>query len=125
MPAAGTYGVWLGGSFRDKVSIAVDATPVGSQTGQFSENGQAVPFGSVRLSKGLHIFTIAYARDRLRPGEGSYPFGLGPLELGSPATNATARHRRARRRELALRQGARLDRGGHPERLIASAYSSS
>jgi hypothetical protein len=88
VPAAGTYGVWLGGSFRDKVSIAVDATPVGSQTGQFSENGQAVPFGSVRLSKGLHIFTISYARDRLRPGGGSYPFGLGPLELGSPATNA-------------------------------------
>lgn len=88
MPAAGTYGVWLGGSFRDKVSIGVDTTPVGSQTGQFSESGQAVPFGSVRLSKGLHIFTISYTRDRLRPGGGSYPFGLGPLELGSPATTA-------------------------------------
>ena len=88
VPAAGTYGVWLGGSFRDKVSIAVDTTPVGSQTGQFSESGQAVPFGSVRLSKGLHIFTISYARDRLRPGGGSYAFGFGPLELGSPATTA-------------------------------------
>jgi hypothetical protein len=88
VPAAGTYGVWLGGSFRDKVSISADATAVGSETGQLSESGQAVPFGSVRLSKGLHIFTISYARDRLRPGGGSYAFGFGPLELGSPAPTA-------------------------------------
>lgn len=88
VPATGTYGVWLGGSFRDTISISVDTRAVGSRTAQLSESGQAVPFGSVRLSKGLHDFKIAYARNRLRPGGGSYAFGLGPLELGSPATSA-------------------------------------
>jgi hypothetical protein len=88
VPATGTYGVWLGGSFRGTVSISADTTAVGSQTAQLSESGQAVPFGSVALSKGLHVFAIAYSRNRLRPGEGSYPFGFGPLELGSPATHA-------------------------------------
>ena len=88
VPAARVYGVWLGGTSRGRVSISVDTRAVGTRTGQFSETGQAVPFGSVVLSKGPHVFTISYARDRLRPGEGSYAFGFGPLELGSPATDA-------------------------------------
>ncbi len=88
VPAAGAYGVWLGGSFRDTVSISGDETKVGSKTAQLSEAGQLVPFGSVTLSKGLHVFTIVYSRDRLRPGGGSYSFGFGPLELGAPATHA-------------------------------------
>ncbi|HEX4520703.1 MAG TPA: hypothetical protein VH063_14065 [Gaiellaceae bacterium] len=88
VPATGRYGVWLGGSFRDTVSISADTAAVGSRTAQLSENGQSAPFGSVKLSKGSHVFAIAYSRNRLRPGGGSYPFGIGPLELGSPAAQA-------------------------------------
>ncbi|HEY4347768.1 MAG TPA: hypothetical protein VGM80_09265 [Gaiellaceae bacterium] len=89
--APGPYQVWLGGSFRDTVKITIDGSSVGSQTDQLSQSGQLVPFGSALLAKGPHTVRITYSRDRLRPGRGGYSFGLGPLELGEPATQARLR----------------------------------
>jgi hypothetical protein len=88
VPTAGLYQVFLGGSFRDTVEIAVDGRPAGTRTGQLSEAGQFVPFDSVRLGAGTHTVTISYSRDRLLPGRGSYAFGIGPLALGHPATDS-------------------------------------
>jgi hypothetical protein len=87
-PEAGSYQVWLGGSFRGTMTITVDGRPAGTRSMQLSENGQLVPFGSVLLAKGSHTVQLTYTRNRLRPGNGSYQFGFGPLYLGSPAASA-------------------------------------
>jgi len=85
LPAAGVYGVWLAGSFRGTVEISVDGKPLAHRTGEISEGGQAVPFASRALSAGAHRVLVSYRRSRLSPGQGSSPFGFGPLEIGQPA----------------------------------------
>ena len=37
IPANGTYGFWVGGSFRDHLTLAVDGRSLGSATGQLNE----------------------------------------------------------------------------------------
>jgi hypothetical protein len=82
------YGLWLGGSFRDPIEIAVDGRRVGAVQGHLSEQGLAAPLARVRLSAGPHEVGLRYSGPGLRPGSRGYQFAFGPLVVGSPASTA-------------------------------------
>lgn len=82
IPREGTYGVWLGGSFRPRVTILVDGHRVAESRHHLNALGQFTPFSTVRLAPGTHEIAVDYAKPDLRPGTGGPPpFGSGPLVL--------------------------------------------
>src|SRR5262249_34992754 len=54
LATSGRDDFWLGGSFRDRVSLLVDGKRVGSARHQLEETAQLVPLGSTRLGAGVH-----------------------------------------------------------------------
>jgi hypothetical protein len=83
---AGIYGVWVGGSFKSAVGIAVDGRRVGSARDSLNWPDTFTYVGSVRLGPGRHTLRFRYAGPGLQPGSGGTPpFGVGPIVL-SPAT---------------------------------------
>jgi hypothetical protein len=74
------YALWLGGSFRGHLELAVDGAVVGSARHQLSTFGEYTPFGRVRLPAGAHRLTLHYGGADLHPGSGG-AFPLGPLVL--------------------------------------------
>ena len=89
VPSPGRYGVWLGGSFRGRVRIAVDGRAVGSLRDQLNWSNQFfTPFGDLSLARGSHRVELDYQVSKLRPGEGAgEPFSMGPLVLGTTTAN--------------------------------------
>jgi len=103
VPRAGTYGVWLGGSFRGKMTAYVDGRRTGSARGELNySKGQYDELGSIPLPAGRHKVELRYDGPNLRPGsagdailpltsEGDRgvskrshkPFGVGPLVLST------------------------------------------
>lgn len=82
VPSAGVYGIWVGGSFRARVGIAVDGHPAGSARDVLQWPANFVQIGKVRLTPGRHTFRLAYGGSDLRPGSaGLPPFGLGPFAV--------------------------------------------
>jgi len=88
IPANGTYGFWVGGSFRDHLTLAVDGRSLGSETDQLNEPAQLTPLGATLLTAGDHQIELHYSGPSLRPGSRSYQFTFGPLEVGLPASDA-------------------------------------
>jgi hypothetical protein len=86
----GRYEVWLGGSFRRQIEIAVDGTVVGSHRHELNNTAQWTPFGEISLTKGTHRIEVRYEAERLRPGAGGAVFGIGPLALAE-TTNLDVR----------------------------------
>ncbi len=82
VPATARYRVWLGGSFRDALSLSIDGRTVGSGRNVLNHAGQYTPFASVELTAGNHLFRLRYSGPDLRPGSGGLQFPLGPLVLG-------------------------------------------
>jgi hypothetical protein len=87
LPQSGRFGVWLGGSFRDRVGLLVDGKPVGSAGEQLEETAQLTPLGSIALRAGEHRVELRYYGSGWRPGSEGTPFLLGPLVIGQPATD--------------------------------------
>jgi hypothetical protein len=92
VPAGGRYGVWLGGSFRGRLAILVDARLVKADRQQLNHPDQYVPMGEVTLGRGVHTVQITYGGADLHPGSGGHaivtaaspvkvPFPIGPLDL--------------------------------------------
>jgi len=82
----GRYGVWLGGSFRDRLRVDVDGLPLATLHYRLNDSGDYTAVGSNILAEGAHTVRLHLSATHLRPGGGGYPFGLGPLLL----TTATA-----------------------------------
>ena len=92
VPVAGSYGVWLGGSFRGRLEVLVDGRLVKADREQINHPAQYVPMGSVTLTPGTHTIQIEYKGSDLHPGSGGHgivtpgspvpiPFPIGPLDL--------------------------------------------
>lgn len=81
VPAHAPYGLWLGGSFRDRMRLLVDGRLVGDVRHWINDAGQYTPFGSVVLTRGPHRVTLEYGGPDLHPGSGGAQFGFGPLVL--------------------------------------------
>lgn len=82
VPAAGRYGVWLGGSFRRRLEVSVDGRRVGEARHRLSHPGVFTPLGKIELARGSHTVTLRYSAANSSPGSGGTPFPLGPLVLG-------------------------------------------
>jgi hypothetical protein len=83
VPRSGTYGVWIGGSFRRTLTVVVDGRQVGSASDQINTSGQWVPLATARLTAGSHDITLRYGGSGLDPGSGGFPFEMGPLVLST------------------------------------------
>lgn len=86
IPSGGTYGVWVGGSFRGTLRARVDGVPVGSLPPHLNAVGMWVRAGAVELDAGTHAVTVELTRSRLRPGDGGAGFFLGPVALAQEPT---------------------------------------
>jgi hypothetical protein len=79
-PSSGTYGVWVGGSFRSRLRAWVDGERAGSFRDELTWPGNFVRIGDVRLGAGRHVLRLGYTGPDLSPGSaGRPPFGLGPF----------------------------------------------
>jgi hypothetical protein len=79
---AGTYEVWVGGSFAGRVEAAVDGRLVGAARHELQWSGQYVRLGAARLGRGPHTVGLRYEAGGWRPGSsGLAPFPLGPLAV--------------------------------------------
>src|SRR5205823_10324706 len=83
VPTMARYGVWLGGSFRDRLELLVDGRRVAVRRNQLNNASQYTLLTSVELGPGAHVFAIHYGGPDLRPGSGGPQFPMGPLVLGS------------------------------------------
>jgi hypothetical protein len=83
---AGRYSVWVGGSFRNRLSAFLDERMVGSRRNQLNNAGQYTRLGDVNLSAGPHIVELHYEAERLMPGSGGPEYGLGPLVISPTAS---------------------------------------
>ncbi len=86
VPTDGTYGVWVGGSFRGTLSASVDGTAVGSLEPHINQVGMWVRAGSVSLAAGQHEVMIKLSGHLVRPGAGGAGFFLGPVALAQEAS---------------------------------------
>jgi hypothetical protein len=75
------YALWLGGSFRGHLKLAVDGRVVGQARDQLNTYGEFTPLGEVPLPAGVHRLTLRYGGADLHPGSGGGDFPLGPLVL--------------------------------------------
>ena len=89
VPAAGRYGLWLGGSFRRTMNVRVDGRGVGSVTHLLNNDKQYTPLAAVPLGRGPHGIELDYGGSRLAPGAGGLPFAFGPLVLSADTSDHT------------------------------------
>ncbi|MDP9243515.1 MAG: hypothetical protein M3O77_00350 [Chloroflexota bacterium] len=87
VPATGRYGLWLGGSFRDRLEILVDGRRVGTVRDQLNYSGQYTPFGVADLGPGSHVVMLRYSGPDLQPGSGGPQFAMGPLVLSTASAD--------------------------------------
>ena len=69
-PVGGSYGVWVGGSFKSAVGIDVDGRSVGRARDSLNWPDTFTYIGSVRLAPGRHTLRFRYDGPGLRPGSG-------------------------------------------------------
>lgn len=81
----GRYSIWIGGSFRNRLSASVDGRLIGRRSNQLNNAGQYTHLGDVRLRSGTHVAELRYEASPLRPGSGGPEYGLGPLVVSSAA----------------------------------------
>jgi hypothetical protein len=83
IPTAGSYGVWLGGSFQRALEVWIDRKKLSKKRHRLNNNGAYTPFGKIVLTPGTHDVTLIYTSATLYPGSGGRAqFQLGPLVLG-------------------------------------------
>jgi hypothetical protein len=90
VPRAGSYTLWIGGSFVGRITGLVDGERIGSARHQLEWRGQYVELGTFKLGRGRHRVEIRYALGGLRPGStGLAPFPLGPVALSPDGPERT------------------------------------
>jgi hypothetical protein len=77
----GRYSLWVGGSFRNRLSALIDERAIGARTDQLNNSGQFTSLGSATLVTGVHDVELRYSRSVFAPGSGGPEYGLGPLVL--------------------------------------------
>ena len=82
VPSRGRYGVWLGGSFRDRLEVTVDGRWLAALRNQLNNASQYTPLSQLELGRGKHVFALRYRGPDLHPGSGGPQFPMGPLVLG-------------------------------------------
>jgi hypothetical protein len=81
VPRSTRYRLWLGGSIRGRLSVAVNASSVGTVSHQLQNAGQWLDVGTADIPAGTQRVSIAVALPSLSPGTGGGGFPLGPLLL--------------------------------------------
>ena len=77
----GRYSVWVGGSFRNRLSALIDGRTIGTRTDQLNNAGQYTPLGATTLLAGVHDVELHYSSSVFAPGSGGPDHGMGPLIL--------------------------------------------
>jgi hypothetical protein len=85
VPSAGSYGVWIGGSFRRNLELFVDGQRVATARNRLGLAGDYWPLGDVPLTVGSHQFRIDYGDSNLSPGSGGEPFAFGSILVARAA----------------------------------------
>jgi hypothetical protein len=83
VPHPDRYEIWLGGSVRGGVAIAVDGRQVADVRRQLNNQGEYVLLGAARLGAGRHELAIRFHGADLHPGSGGTPSPVGPLQLAA------------------------------------------
>jgi hypothetical protein len=78
---AGTYRIWLGGAFRDRIDLSVDGRHVARRRNQLDHFGQYTQLAEQELGPGAHRLTLRYGGPDFHPGSGGPQFAMGPLVL--------------------------------------------
>jgi hypothetical protein len=86
VPRSGRYGLYLLGSVRNRLDLAIDGEQVGSVAEQLNEGRQYLYFGEAEIGRGRHDVTLALHGQTLGPGSGGPPEPIGPLVL-DPVAN--------------------------------------
>jgi hypothetical protein len=81
VPATAPYRLWIGGSIRGSLSIAVRGSHIGTVTRQLQNAGQWLELGTVKIPQGPQSVTVTVSLPKLSPGTGGRGFPLGPLLL--------------------------------------------
>jgi hypothetical protein len=92
VPRSGAYAVWVGGSFRGRMSASVDGRAAGEAEAQLNNTGQYTRFGALTLRPGRHRITLDYEDRGWSPGAGGRPFTAGPLVLAPAHTPDAVRY---------------------------------
>jgi hypothetical protein len=79
----GCHSVWVGGSFRNRLSALVDGRHVGTRIGQLNNAGQYTSLGAIKLSAGAHVIELRYSSRVFAPGSGGPEYGFGPLVIAA------------------------------------------
>jgi hypothetical protein len=80
VPSAGSYTVWVGGSFSSTLTMYIDGRKVGQQSNQTEWPGNFLSFGTAELTRGKHKLGIRHSAPDLSPGSAAeQSFGLGPF----------------------------------------------
>jgi hypothetical protein len=88
-PAAGTYGIWAGGTWRSGLEASVDGQDIGSARNMLAWPGNFVELGTASLVPGEHRLRIEYDGPDFRPGSAGSPgFGLGPFAVSDATENS-------------------------------------
>ena len=90
VPRAGRYELWVGGSFRGRLTALVDGREVASRVHHLNYEGQYVSLGEVALEGGAHTVELRQSRPLLRPGTGGPALSLGPLVVAPAGRCGTA-----------------------------------
>ena len=111
VPLGGGYGIWIGGSIRNRLETSVDGEPLSDVRHHLDYPGQYTLLGMAELAAGEHVVSLRHSDGGWRPGSGVKERPSGPLvlSLGRPDVPVTIVP--AARRATALRQAPRLDRG--------------
>ncbi len=85
----GEYEVWLGGSVRPDVALAVDGRRAGEVRHQLNNEGLFVRLGEASLGPGVHEVTVRFGGADLHPGSGGSGYPIGPLVLSRSDASRT------------------------------------
>jgi hypothetical protein len=88
----GRYGIWLGGSYRDRLEAKVDGSGVAVVRNHLEHYGQYTPLGEIELAPGRHRISLEYARPDWRPGSSGSQLEMGPLALGRTTADVPVRY---------------------------------
>lgn len=83
VPRSGRYDLYLQGSARNRLSLAIDGEEVGSVSHQLNPAQQFLYFGDHPLRAGTHDVLLSYGGQTLAPGSGGPPEPIGPLVVSS------------------------------------------
>jgi hypothetical protein len=83
---AGRHQVYVRGTFRRELELAVDGRPVATRRHRLSHDGHYEPLGEIELTQGSHRLEVRYRPAELAPGSGGPPLRLGPLYVVEPSS---------------------------------------